>query len=164
MTFSEIDRRAVLRGVAVVGAGASLAACGGEEPAEVAPAAAETEATAIGDVKPPSPAPSSAAAGGAAAENALGSAADVPVGGGVIYAGQKVVVTQPTADNFKAFTAVCPHAGCAVSTVDKSAGAILCPCHGSRFSLTDGSVLNGPATEPLKEQNVTVTGGMLKLG
>src|SRR5690349_15478085 len=40
---------------------------------------------------------------------------DVPVGGGVIVDERNVVVTQPTAGQFKAFTAICTHQGCTVA-------------------------------------------------
>jgi Rieske Fe-S protein len=46
-----------------------------------------------------------------------------------------------------------------VTTV--SDGAINCPCHGSRFSITDGSVVNGPALQPLAKKAVTVNGDQL---
>ncbi len=42
----------------------------------------------------------------------LGMASAVPVGGGMIYTDAKVVVTQPTKDVYKAFSAVCTHVGC----------------------------------------------------
>jgi len=84
------------------------------------------------------------------------------VGSGVIFTAQKVVVTQPTAGTFKAFTAVCTHSGCLVSVIAK--GLIICNCHRSTFSIKDGSVVQGPATDPLKEQKITVSGDSLKLG
>ncbi len=74
-------------------------------------------------------------------------AADVPVGGGTVLADEKVVVTQPAAGEFRAFSAVCTHQGCPVSTI--ADGTINCPCHGSRFSIEDGSVVHGPADQPL---------------
>jgi Rieske Fe-S protein len=84
------------------------------------------------------------------------SAADVPVGGGTVLAEQMVVVTQPAEGRFKAFDAVCTHQGCPVQTVTD--GTIDCPCHGSRFSVEDGSVVQGPATHPLKSLDATVRG------
>jgi Rieske Fe-S protein len=66
------------------------------------------------------------------------------------------VVTQPTAGSFKAFTAVCTHQGCTVGTV--AGGTIDCPCHGSKFSIKDGSVVNGPATSPLAAITIKVEG------
>lgn len=74
-------------------------------------------------------------------------AADVPVGGGTVITDKKVVVTQPKAGEFKAFSAVCTHQGCLVNSV--SDGTINCPCHGSKFRITDASVAHGPAKKPL---------------
>src|SRR5207248_9080402 len=81
--------------------------------------------------------------------------ASIPVGGGKIFPDQKVVVTQPTAGDYKAFSAVCTHQGCIVATVQ--GGAISCACHGSRFDIATGDVLNGPATQPLPARTLTVS-------
>ena len=43
--------------------------------------------------------------------------ADIPVGGGKVFDALKVVVTQPTAGDYKAFSAICTHQGCTVSGV-----------------------------------------------
>src|SRR5262245_56335198 len=83
----------------------------------------------------------------------LGKAADVPVGGGVIFKDQKLVVTQPETGQFKGFSAVCTHQGCVVDKIAE--GTIDCPCHGSKFKL-DGSVATGPATKPLPPAGVQV--------
>ena len=95
------------------------------------------------------------------ASGTLGPVSDVPVGGGHIYTDAQVVVTQPTSGVFKAFTAVCTHEGCIVSSVDQS--LIKCGCHFSEFSITDGSVVQGPATKPLSTVNVSVANGNLEL-
>jgi Rieske Fe-S protein len=84
---------------------------------------------------------------------------DIPVGGGRIFAGDKLVVTQPTAGEFKAFSSTCTHQGCTVTRIED--GTIDCPCHGSRFSIEDGAVEDGPAPRPLPEKTVTVTGDTL---
>jgi Rieske Fe-S protein len=110
---------------------------------------------------------SEAAAGGADAGSAspgtpLVATADVPVGSGVILADEKVVVTQPTKGTFLGFSAICTHLGCPVDTV--SGDRILCPCHGSVFSVTDGSVLDGPAPKPLPSVEVAVKGGQVVQG
>jgi Rieske Fe-S protein len=83
----------------------------------------------------------------------------VPVAGGTVVtvAGEKVVVTQPTKGDFLAFSAICPHAGCAVVGVQN--GVIVCPCHGATFSSTTGAVLGGPARAPLATIPVTVQDG-----
>jgi len=78
------------------------------------------------------------------------------VGGGVIFPDQQVVVTQPVEGEFKCFTAVCTHQGCIVSSVQ--AGGIRCECHGSVFSVEDGTAVNPPATQPLAEVEITVDG------
>jgi Rieske Fe-S protein len=54
---------------------------------------------------------------------------------------------------------VCTHTGCTVSAV--GGGTINCPCHGSRYSITDGSVVAPPAPAPLAAKSVTVVGGKI---
>jgi Rieske Fe-S protein len=67
------------------------------------------------------------------------------------------VITQPTKGEYKAFSKICTHRGCPVA--DVSGGTINCHCHGSKFSIKDGSVANPPANKPLAESPVTVAGG-----
>jgi len=109
---------------------------------------------------PAAPAGSAGSGSGAAAgPAALASTSDIPVGGGKILTDKKVVITQPQSGAFHAFSAVCTHAGCTVGTV--TGGTINCPCHGSRFSITNGSVVNGPATSPLPAVNIKVQGSSI---
>lgn len=84
----------------------------------------------------------------------------IPVGSGTVFPGSQTVITQPTPGEFRAFSSICTHAGCPVTEVTD---AITCRCHGSRFSLTDGSVLAGPATRPLAAKVVTVTDGTVSV-
>jgi nitrite reductase/ring-hydroxylating ferredoxin subunit len=51
------------------------------------------------------------------------------------------------AAGFYAVDSICTHLGCTVSL--QKDGSFYCRCHGSRFT-PDGSVLNGPATVPLR--------------
>jgi nitrite reductase/ring-hydroxylating ferredoxin subunit len=87
----------------------------------------------------------------------------VPVGGGVILTDQNIVVTQPTKGTFEGFGATCTHQGCQVASV--AAGTINCPCHGSQFSIEDGSNVTGPSgtaagsIAPLGKVAVKVQGG-----
>ncbi|MGW3668376.1 Rieske (2Fe-2S) protein [Streptomyces sp. NPDC005141] len=91
----------------------------------------------------------------------LATTSDIPVGGGTIFKDQKIVVTQPEKGDFKAFSAICTHAGCTVNKV--ADGTIDCPCHGSRFSVEDGAVKAGPAPRPLPAEKITVEGNSIRL-
>lgn len=88
--------------------------------------------------------------------------ADVPVGGGVVLRPQSVVVTQPQPGVFRGFDMHCTHRGCPVDSVAE--GCIRCPCHGSLFSVADGSVVGGPATQPLAGRTLTVHDDGVYLG
>ena len=105
--------------------------------------------------------PASAPASRSAAAQLTVPTTDVPVGGGKIFDAQKIVVTQPDAGHFKAFSAVCTHQGCTLAEV---ATTINCPCHASKFSITDGSVVQGPATTPLPAYPVRISGVELTVG
>ena len=108
-----------------------------------------------------SSAPAATAGSASAAAGAVAQTSDIPVGGGIILDEPAVVVTQPAEGDFKAFTAICPHQGCLVSEVTDN--EIICPCHGSKFSATDGSVLAGPAQVGLEPAGVAVEGGSVVL-
>ncbi|HJE58183.1 MAG TPA: Rieske (2Fe-2S) protein [Nocardiopsis listeri] len=86
---------------------------------------------------------------------------EVPVGEGTIISEHEVVLTQPQEGVFRAFSTVCTHQGCDVDEV--SGGEIHCPCHGSRFSIEDGSPVEGPADAPLEELEVRVEGDDIML-
>ncbi len=154
MTTDPIDRRAMLRGAAALGVGGlavgALAACSdaAEAPAD---ASSPPQPTSAGTT----PAPSTGS------PEPLVAVADVPVGGGVVISEADVVVTQPEAGTVVGFSSVCTHQGCPVAEVVD--GAIVCNCHGSQFSIADGSVLQGPATAPLPGEQVTVRGGSVFL-
>jgi Rieske Fe-S protein len=148
------SRRAVLRGAGLaavtVGAAAACGSGGSDDPS--AEGSATTSASAGGSA-------SSSAASGSAE---LASVADVPVGGGMVVAAQKVVLTQPTAGEIKAFSTRCTHQGCAVSSVKD--GFIVCPCHNSRFAIADGAPTpDSPAKQPLASTQVNVSGDKITL-
>ncbi|MFE3455500.1 Rieske (2Fe-2S) protein [Nonomuraea sp. NPDC059194] len=150
------SRRTVIAGVGAGGLAMVLAACGGEGGStSAAPQAQESSAA------PSASASASASGPTGSGGGALATAADVPVGGGTIFKEQKVVVTQPAAGQFKCFSAICTHKGCPVTSV--GSGTIDCACHGSKFSIEDGSVKGGPATTPLAEVPIKVDGDSIAL-
>lgn len=141
MASSGLSRRRALTGAAGVGLALPvLAACGDDSPSTAA--------------DQPSTPPAGAGAG-------LASTADIPVGGGVVFADAGVVVTQPTEGTFKGFGVQCTHAGC---PVNKVTDVIVCPCHGSKFSIVDGVPEEGsPATDPLSSVALAVDGDQISL-
>ncbi|WP_431986635.1 Rieske (2Fe-2S) protein [Streptomyces griseoflavus] len=145
-------RRTVVAAAGAAGLAVALTACGGsDDDASSSP----VESGASGG------APDDGGGGGAAGGAPLARTADIPEGGGKVFADRKVVVTQPSAGEFKAFSATCTHQGCAVKSV--ADGVINCPCHNSDFSITDGSVRGGPATKPLPAVEITVSGDSITL-
>jgi Rieske Fe-S protein len=145
------SRRTLLVGAAAVGASVVLAACGDDGP--------DNGGQPGGTTAPGTAAPGrSAQTGGPVV---LTTVSDVPVGGGKIFAEKGVVVTQPAAGTFKGFSAICTHQSCPLANVD--AGTINCTCHGSRFSIEDGTPKNGPATRPLAPKDVRIDGDKIVL-
>jgi Rieske Fe-S protein len=162
-TDSLATRRGVLAGVGLVGLASAITACGASSSSSTA--AAPASSAAPSSAAPSSAAPASAAAsqgaGSAAAANALATTSEIPVGSGKIFTAQQVVVTQPAAGEFKAFSAVCTHMGCIVNQI--SNGTIDCPCHGSQYNITTGAVVAGPAPRPLPAKQITVSGTSITL-
>ncbi|WP_338675838.1 Rieske (2Fe-2S) protein [Streptomyces sp. SCSIO 30461] len=132
-------RRTVLKGAALAGAaGLGAAACSTESK--------------LGHAEVPTP----------TAPVDLGAADAVPVGGAKLYREQRLVVHCPAKGQYKAFSAQCTHAGCVLDKLEGTEGN--CPCHGSRFDVTSGEALKGPATVPLPEVPVSVRDGKLVAG
>ncbi|MCP3768596.1 MULTISPECIES: Rieske (2Fe-2S) protein [Streptomyces] len=152
-------RRTVVAAAGAAGLAVALTACGGSDE----PSGSSSDSTATGGSTNDGEASGNGSGGddGASAGAALASTADIPEGGGKVFADSKVVVTQPTAGEFKAFSATCTHQGCAVKSV--ADGVINCPCHNSNFSIADGSVQSGPATKPLPAMEITVSGDAISL-
>ena len=152
--MTAINRRRALTGSAAIAVGVPvLAACGSDdEPTATDPSSSTTPSPSDESPSEPSSDGTETPSGG----TELASAASVPVGGCFVNADAKVVVTQPTEGDFKAFSAVCTHQGCLVES--SSEGEIPCPCHLSRFSLEDGSPVSGPASAALAPVEITVDG------
>ncbi|MFE4059080.1 Rieske (2Fe-2S) protein [Streptomyces sp. NPDC059096] len=147
-----VGRRTVVAAAGAVGLSAALVACGGsDDTADSTDGAGSSN----GAAEQPS------AGGDAGGAGALAQTTDIPEGGGMVFADQGVVVTQPTAGEYKAFSSKCTHTGCAVKDIKD--GVIHCPCHGSQFSAADGSVKAGPATQPLPAASIKVSGTSITL-
>jgi Rieske Fe-S protein len=140
MSALDVPRRALLRGAVVTG----LAAIAGYVAARHSAAAGTKRAT--------------AAANGYGAAPSVGrrfaTLAAVPPGGGLVVESADVVLTRSQTGEVRGFSATCTHQGCTVSSVTD--GAIVCPCHGSRFDASTGAVVAGPARQPLAKVPVVV--------
>jgi Rieske Fe-S protein len=170
-----LRRRDVIAGGGLVAVGGILVACGGADSpsedtasAEAAPSPSQTPDTATPEAAPSSAeetdveeAEGAEEAASQEAVDGIASVDEIPVEGGVVISDPPVVLVQPTSGDVKGFSAVCPHQGCLVSSVESN--EILCPCHGSLFSATDGSVITGPASEGLPAVPVEVQGNSVVL-
>ncbi len=136
VSVSGASRRAVVGGIVGLGVGVPLvAACGSDEKSD------------SGDTS--------------TASGTIGKASEVPVGGAKIFTAEKVMVSQPSQGDFRAFSTICTHQQCAITELKGQ--EIECGCHHSRFRVADGSVAKGPANKPLSELKVTVSGGDLSV-
>jgi 3-phenylpropionate/trans-cinnamate dioxygenase ferredoxin component len=59
---------------------------------------------------------------------------------------------------FYAIDDACSHMGCPLSDGQMDEGTVVCGCHGSRFDLTNGEVVQGPARKPVASFPVEVSG------
>ncbi|WP_063737189.1 Rieske (2Fe-2S) protein [Streptomyces sp. RTd22] len=154
-------RRAVVSAAGAAGLAAALTACGKED------------SSGSGDSQNAGSAQESAGSGQSGAAGAggdtsgggggmeLAKTSQIPEGGGMVFKDHKVVVTQPSSGQFKAFSSICTHQGCSVG--DVSDGTINCPCHQSKFDISDGSPKGGPATKALPGAKIKVEGTSIKM-
>jgi Rieske Fe-S protein len=171
----------MLLGAGLAGLGAALAGCStaavpyGANEAGVIPQ--DGPAPSAMAMAPPAMAPSAVAPSAGATQDGstpgqerrqaaprgavLGAAREIPVGGGTIFTAARVVVTQPARGQYRAFSAVCTHVGCILNQV--TGRTIDCPCHGSKFSITSGAVVAGPAPTPLPKKQVEIVDGLIVL-
>jgi nitrite reductase/ring-hydroxylating ferredoxin subunit len=158
--MSPVNRRTAVKTAAVAGVALpGLAACAGDDESSTSPPEDETSSGDGTNGSGDSAGNGAGGSGGGAAPPAI-KAADIPEGGGKIYEDLRVVVTQPSAGEFKAFSAICTHQGCTVTAVTST---IDCACHASSFSISDGSVQGGPAPSALSEKPVSVEGDVISL-
>ena len=170
-----VDRRTLVLGgtavaaSAVIGAVAAGAAAGLGRAVGGAPSPGGAGTSALsptgsgagaGATSTTAPAGTTTTAGPAAAGTRIGLASQVPVGGAATFTdpatGDPGLVLQLAKDQFVAYDAICPHAGC---TVGYASGAklIVCPCHGSEFDPATGAVISPPAPRGLTPIHVAVS-------
>jgi Rieske Fe-S protein len=161
---SGTTRRSVLRAagvVALAGAGvAPITGCAAESTSGAPSTAPAEPATSEPASSSPTAEVTSAKPSASKAQAPKGpsvTTSKVPVGGGVILADADYVVTQPSKGSYKAFSKICTHQGCPVAEVRN--GVIHCNCHGSEYSIKDGSVTKPPAPKPLAEAKTKVFEG-----
>ena len=157
MNEQRASRRIVFQGLSALGVAAVLAGCGGDEsqprtsessPSDDSPSPSKTSKSEPGkqlkkskDAKEP---------------EGLATTDEIPVGGGIILTDVRIVITQPSRGEFKAFSAVCKHQG---QTVGKVAdNTITCLFHGSQYDAATGDVTTGPATTGLDPVKIRVKG------
>jgi Rieske Fe-S protein len=141
VTTQQLSRRSALRGLAVTLSGAVVGFVLARNSDAAGARGAATAANGYGAVTHP---------GG----RRLAGVNQVPAGGGLILDAEKIVLTRTDSGSIHAFSAICTHQGCPVTSV--SGGTINCPCHGSRFDIDTGAVVAGPASQPLPGVDVTV--------
>jgi thiosulfate dehydrogenase [quinone] large subunit len=162
----------------VLGGGGALALAGGVGAlaaltAGIGRALHRSTATADGvtatPARPPSPAGSSAQPTTSATPTAappgrlISSAAGLPPGRALRFQdanGDPAWLVHEQDGGFRAFSAVCTHAGC---TVDVSDGEFVCPCHGGRYDIRTGAVTGGPPPVSLPSLPIRVVDGGVRL-
>ncbi|MFI5677658.1 Rieske (2Fe-2S) protein [Streptomyces cellulosae] len=152
-----LARRTVVAAAGAAGLAVALTACGSSDDSS----SADSSDTQPGANASGGDSGSSSSASSGSGGTALAKTSDIPEGGGKIFKDQGVVVTQPTAGTYKAFSSKCTHQGCAVTSIAN--GVIVCPCHKSEFSVADGSVKKGPATQPLAAEQISVSGDSITM-
>jgi nitrite reductase/ring-hydroxylating ferredoxin subunit len=90
-----------------------------------------------------------------------GKATDIPVKSAKAYVlkGQYILVTQPKAGVFKAFSGICTHQGAQITSMQGS--NLVCAVHGASYDTATGAVTGGPAPSGLKKYTVTNKAGVL---
>jgi nitrite reductase/ring-hydroxylating ferredoxin subunit len=93
-------------------------------------------------------------------------AADADVSEGALIAvdveNRKVLLTR-VAGKVCALENTCTHAGGPLNEGTVEDGAVVCPWHGSRFRLSDGAVLGGPATFPQPHLEARKVAGRIQI-
>jgi len=57
----------------------------------------------------------------------------------------------------------CTHRGCSLGDGKLDESTVQCACHGSRFDVTSGTVVRGPAEDPVRSYPVHVANGEVQV-
>ena len=57
----------------------------------------------------------------------------------------------------------CTHRGCSLGDGKLDGSTVQCACHGSRFDVTSGAVVRGPAEDPVRSYPVHVVNGEVQV-
>ncbi|MBI2909657.1 MAG: non-heme iron oxygenase ferredoxin subunit [Chloroflexi bacterium] len=74
-------------------------------------------------------------------------------------AGGEEILVANLEGKYSCLAARCTHAGAPLAEGEMDGNVLVCPWHGSRFGVGDGSVLLGPAQKPLKVYAAEVRDG-----
>lgn len=77
--------------------------------------------------------------------------------------GERQVAIANVDGNLHAFDDLCTHQQCSLAEGDLDDTILECPCHGSRFNITTGEAVNGPATDPVDVFEVRELDGQLQV-
>jgi len=72
-------------------------------------------------------------------------------------AGTKVGVANADGHLY-AFDDTCTHRGCSLASGKLDGTTVTCPCHGSQFDVTSGTVIRGPAARPVRSRSIQIAG------
>jgi nitrite reductase/ring-hydroxylating ferredoxin subunit len=108
------------------------------------------------------PSLNAAVANGAATLSVDGTVLSSTGGAAMVTSGLgTLLVVRTDATSVSAYSATCTHQQCTINGFTEN--VFQCPCHGSRFSPANGSVLRGPATAPLRRFNATLANGVVSI-
>ena len=116
---------------------------------------------------PSSSAPSLTSVNGTVASGAVSVTVDAGgplanVGGAALVQSSSgnFLVSRTAQDAFTALTAICTHEQCTITGFQSP--RYVCPCHGSQYA-TSGAVLQGPATQALRQFATRFSGNVLTI-
>ncbi len=76
--------------------------------------------------------------------------------------GRRIAIAN-AAGTLYAIDDTCTHLQCSLAQGELEGTVVTCPCHGSKFDVTTGALLRGPAQEPVRSYPVRVENGTLQV-